>query len=59
MGPAGQMERRRTSFVHHAWALATYFEAFVLLMAAFDKYAIDVETRELRRLGAQSPVNYV
>ena len=28
------MERRRTSFVYHAWALTTYFEAFVLLVAA-------------------------
>ena len=33
-GPTGQMERRRTSFVYHAWALTTYFEAFVLLVAA-------------------------
>ena len=33
-GPAAQMERRRTSFVYHAWALAYYFEAFVLLAAA-------------------------
>ena len=32
--PAAQMERRRTSFVYHAWALTTYFEAFVLLVAA-------------------------
>ena len=28
------MERRRTSFVYHAWASTTYFEAFVLLVAA-------------------------
>ena len=28
------MERRRTSFVYHAWGWPTYFEAFVLLVAA-------------------------
>ena len=33
-GPAGQMERRRTSFVYHAWAWTTCIEAFVLLVAA-------------------------
>ena len=33
-GPAGQMERRRTSFVYHAWAVTTCIEAFVLLVAA-------------------------
>ena len=33
-GPPGQMERRRTSFVYHAWALTTCIEAFVLLVAA-------------------------
>ena len=33
-GPARQMERCRASFVYHAWALTTYFEAFVLLVAA-------------------------
>ena len=33
-GPAGQMERRRTSFVYHAWASTTCIEAFVLLVAA-------------------------
>ena len=33
-GPAGQTERRRTSFVYHAWAVTTCIEAFVLLVAA-------------------------
>ena len=33
-GPTGQMERRRTSFVYHAWASTTCIEAFVLLVAA-------------------------
>ena len=40
-GPTGQMERRRTSFVYHAWALTTYFEAFVLLVAALAPFIAD------------------
>ena len=33
-GSAGQTERRRTSFVYHAWAVTTCIEAFGLLVAA-------------------------
>ena len=53
------MERRRTSFVYHAWALTTYFEAFVLLVAAlapFTSFAgLGRAARAARPLGTRRP----